>query len=1804
MPENKSSAPSSRRWDKKDRVIALLALTVLMLLALVVWDRAGASGWFAGFSGEKVAVFDVVLDRENLSYVDILFDKPLGEGKEGGVLAEPPATISPVVGGVWKWRDASALRFEPSGRLAMATEYTLSLILDRLLKKGQRFVGDDDLKLVTDQFLVSGVTVAEEPAPEAGAGAVVLRGEVRFNYSVDPEALGVHLKLVDGGTPVPVMLETTWSSDAIGFRTGAVVKKPAERALKLSIAQSLTPADGNVALAEDFRQDVVLGSSEKLAVRGATSQPGERESQLRVTFSSPVSAEVATRYLTVEPNVSFRVAADGNDAILVGAFVPGVSYKVAAGAGLPATDGAVLEAGWSAELRLANLTPSVRFVGEGSFLSASGAHRLAIETVNVAKVDLTLERVYRNNLFSLFQYQSYLLYGSSYRGSSVNVSLGDQLHQETLTIKAEPNRKVVTPIALDRHIKDHEPGFYRVAVSADGSYEAEQRWVLITDLGLVAKWGQGEFVVWVNSFADLSAQGGVRVKLISEQNQLLAEGTTGGDGLVRLGGERLKEGSPYLLLAERGDDLSFLLLSQSAVDVTGLDVGGSAAERPAYDAFLYGQRDLYRPGEVVEGLGVLRDRALKAPPVMPVVLVHRAPDGQELESQSLKSDAAGLVPYRFELEPYATTGDHTLEMKAGEQVVGNYRFQVEEFVPDRIKVEIAPTAPSLVGSGDLQYQVSSAYLFGPPASGLAVDSRVRLVAAPFAAKGFEAFSFENSERSFEEVQILAQEGELDDGGKKSFRAVVPPGLTPPAALLAVVTARAQEKGGRGVTAMTRVPVFPYPRYVGIRKLEDAYADPGKPTSFEWVSVAPDGKPAPSGALRVELYHDRWNTLLRRGDDGVFRYESVRDPRLVETQAVLAGQSRGTVSLTPKTYGAYRAVVVDLSGGASSQVEFYASGWGFSPWALKSPGRVELDLDRESYSPGSTATVQVRAPFPGKLLLTIEREGVLRSETHLLTGNTASIPLTVEGSWRPNVYVTATLLRSAKDLSPGEAGRAFGAVPLAVDRAEKQLPLIVTAPQEMRPETALEVRVATAPGAAVTVAAVDEGILRLVDQQTPDPFAYFYRKLALGVRSFDIFALLLPERFTSPAGGGEGLARMAQFMSTASMLRLEPAAYWSGVVTAGSDGVAKARFEVGEFQGTLRVMVVGVEGDRFGSTERGVVVRDRVVALPTLPRFLQVGDGLDVPVSVRNDTGKDGEFEVTMAWQLPGSEPASVKRSVRVAEASEAVVYLPLVAGKTAGVAAVTLTAEGNGERTRSRAKLPVRHALPARRSGSTGSLTKAKTSFEVSRDYEPGTVSQEVTLGPVPVISLKGRLADLVDYPYGCLEQTTSRVFPLIHLADLARELEPKLFEAQDPGALVEQGLRRVGSMQLATGAFTMWPDGSDPQPWASVYATHMLVEAKAAGHYVEYDLLENALSYIAGLASAKASYGADELERVSYALYVLARADKADRGSMDFLAERHLKAMTASSRGLLAAAYAAVGAPERVAPLLAGLSDVEKVERQSGGNFSSTLRNRALLLLALADAAPGDARIPDLAERLAREAESGEYWTTQENAFAFLALGKLFAEAAEKPAVNVTVRQGGKEVGRYDGKTLTWGPFAGSEVSLEAGSAPAPGAVYYAVTTRGILKESAFRAESRGLEIERSFLTREGEEASLDDVEQGDLLVVKTRVRSTSGPVENVVLSILLPPGLEVENPRLKTTETLPWVTDANLDPEELDLRDDRVLAFTALPANQWMTIYTVLRAVVPGTYRLPPAQVEAMYNPSLAATGEAGEIRVKVRE
>lgn len=1768
---------------------------VLLLLVVAVQTWLLKDRYFVP-APQETTVSAVSLDSAMRTAITVEFDRAVPDERRA---MPAPAAMAPAAEGQWVWANPYTLKFLAQAPLPLDMQYTLSLSPD-VFPAGV-LGGERDLVVRTGNFEVRELTV-NELASETGADMVELEGNISFNAPVDPQQLLPALRLTEGnGTQVELVLQTRWRSTSFGFRSVPVRKAPQARTLTIVLDPALTVAGKSLALGREFRREVVLRLDPQLRVESVSPQSDKGQSRVQIEFSAPVDAAALRERLRIEPQIEVAVSARGRTATVSGALSPGREYRLRIAKGLKAADGALLEADHETPVRMPDLPPSVDFSASGMFLPRQGSGLLGVEHVNADSAELTVSRVFLNNLGPLFQDYGYSIFDGGGARDTVPYHLGNEILRETMALTSPPNAVQERTLSLSELIPDKRPGLYKLGLSLPGDYRGATRWVLRTDIGLVAKQEGAGFVVWAASVTNLRPLEGVEVRLVSTRNQVLGQARTDAAGLARIPSTGDDEaGYPAMILAASGEDFSFIFLERFRVDTTGLDVSGASIGAAGLQAYVYGKRDIYRPGETIDGAVLVRDGRIGVTPDRPLTMEQRDPEGRLLRTLNLAPDR-GMASFSLDVPDWSLTGRYLLQIMSAGQAIGSWTYQVEEFIPDRIGVEIATNSTTAVPGQGLPFEVASRYLFGPPASNLTVNAKARLVAAGFAPKGYEAYAFGDPGRTFEPLSILAAETRLDGQGRAAFTVDIPTDLAPPLALEAELTGRVREQGGRGVTARRRVPVHVYGLYPGLKRPASMELEPRKTAVFEFVTVTPDGARARHPELVATLFQDRWQTVMRRTEEG-FAYESVRNPIEVSTQRVAAGDGAGAFSVVPPDYGSYRVRLADPQGGAAAEIEFYCGGWGYSPWAVKNPARLELIPDKEGYRAGETASVQIRAPFPGKALVTVEGHGVEHLEIVELTGNTGQLRIPVREDWQPNVHLTATLVRRAGDILPGTPGRAFGAIPLFVDSLSNRMDVRVDAPAETRPETDLRITVRAEPGARVTVAAVDEGIMQLAGGRNPDPFGHFYAKRALDVASFDNFALLFPHlALHRPlAGGGDALAGASSFMRTEGIRRVRPVTFWSGVLTAGADGSVTHSLRLPDFQGALRIVAVGNRDRSFGTGTAMTRVRGPLVLTPTLPRFLSPGDTVEIPLTVRNDTPTAGEFRVTATVSGPaglGEMPAPLSLD----PGREGTVYVPLRCGADEGKVSLVFTAAGNGETATAREELDQRSPLPAERLLENAALEKpdGQVAGPAPDRLIPGTVRRTVRLSTSPLTRFAGQLENLLGYPYGCAEQTVSKAFPLLHFPALANDLAPGRFTAAGPAGLVQTAIRRLQAMQTPSGGYGFWPGDTEPNPWVSAYVCHFLLEARQAGHTVPGDMLDGGLGYLGTLAAPEPGSTAERVEQAAYALYVLALGQRPDLGSQDYLRATFGSTLRGVTRTLLAGAYLSSGNQGPGFELLHVAPTFDDARRESGANLGSGLRDRALTALVLLAALPDDPRLPELMNRLGQDLGANVWYSTQEASLGFMALGKYLSGRDDaRPFAGTLTWSGGAR--DFDETRLLVVRDIATAGAMELRKSPADRVVYVSVLTSGTPHRETHAPRSEGLEVEQTFLDEGGRPLDLAAVRQGQLVVMKTRVRSTTGRVDNVVVQSLLPAGLEVENPRLATTERLDWMTEEKTLDGHQDLRDDRILVFTDLRDGDWHVRHAVLRAVTPGTFACPPVQAEAMYVPSLRGSGPVGEIRV----
>jgi len=948
-------------------------------------------------------------------------------------------------------------------------------------------------------------------------------------------------------------------------------------------------------------------------------------------------------------------------------------------------------------------------------------------------------------------------------------------------------------------------------------------------------------------------------------------------------------------------------------------------------------------------------------------------------------------------------------------------------------------------------------------------------------------------------------------------------------------------------------------------------------------------------------------LVRSG--GYFRYESQEDDKMMIETEINVGA--GTVySYVPRSPGEYELRVYLPGATTYINKKFYSYGsWGGynTSFEVNTEGNIEIKLDKKSFAAGESVKALFSTPFSGKMLVTMETDHVLSYQYVDVANRTASLDLKLTGDHVPNVYITATLIKP-HEVSDIPLTVAHGFQNVKVEEKSRKIPVEIVAAKSVRSRTHQKVKVKAEAGSYVTLAAVDNGVLQVTNFKTPDPYNYFYQKKALQVSAYDLYPLLFAEvRARLSSTGGDEDIQMEKRVNPMPAKRIKIVSYWSGIKKAGSNGEVNFEFDIPQFSGEVRLMAVAYKGQSFGSGENAMTVADPVVISTALPRFLSPGDTVTMLVTLSNTTSKAANVSATLNVEGPLKIVGNSNQSISLNANSEGRAVFRLAANPDVAVGKVKVTVNGMGEKFVDETEISVRPPSTLQKITGSGSIaggSSQKINIDVS-DFIPTSVDYELVVSRSPALELAEHLRYLVRYPYGCTEQTVSAVFPQLYYGDMADLMQlNKEQNKRNANSNILEAIRKIKMRQTYNGGIMMWDSGEENW-WATVYAAHFLLEARKAGFDVDNSLLETMLGYISNQLAKKELityyYNRDQNKKiapkeVAYSLYVLALAGRSNVSTMNYY-KANQEVLALDSRYLLSASYAIAGDKKSFNAMLPSSFSGEESVAQTGGSFYSDVRDEAVALNALIEVDPGNAQIPVMAKHVSDKLKSRNWLSTQERAFAFLALGKLARSAAQSD-VTGEIKVNGKTIAKTDG-----GRWRGDMKALKSTNVEivvkGNGRLYYYWQSEGISVSGVYKEEDNYLKVRKRFYDRFGNPISGTTFKQNDLIIIGiTLERSFNTTIENVVITDLLPAGFEIENPRTKDIPGMDWIKDA-ATPDALDVRDDRIHFFDDASSNKQVYYYAV-RAVSPGQYKMGPVSADAMYNGEYHSYHGAGTVRV----
>ncbi|MBL7170814.1 MAG: alpha-2-macroglobulin family protein [Candidatus Omnitrophica bacterium] len=1551
-------------------------------------------------------------------------------------------------------------------------------------------------------------------------------------------------------------------------------------------------------------------AKEEFTVRYITPNMDIENPEICIIFTQKVDLDKIKGYISVTPEVEFHAESYYNGLKLFGDFKPGTSYAIEVLKGMPFIKGAILQETVVETAVMPDYQPELKFKVPGMYMSLKGSQTVPVEVVNLDKIKVKVHKVYGNNIVYLLNNMS------AYRIPS---DVGLDLFEKEIETKIERNKPKDVLISLKDILGDDSRGLFYMTVSNPEEYYMgwDSKLILTTNIGIVAKRSESDLLVWLNTISGTKAVPYTEVKVFTKTNQQILQGATDESGLIHFkdvdwSGDK----APFVITASNDYDLSYIELEKCAISETAFDIQGRPYLSSGYEAMLYTDRGVYRPGETAHLKAILRNETCDVPGSFPVVFEIKRPDGREFKRLNGILSEFGTADIDVAIEDYSLTGAYTanLLLPGDKKIIGNCKFSVEEFMPDRLKVSIDVPDKRFGIKDAIPINVQAEQFFGAAASGRDIEVTCRLKHADFKPKGYEDYSFTDKSKEFSARTLRLGEKKSDNEGMASFELKVTEDIAPPSVLECSISAVVKELGGRAITSNASRLMDAYPYYIGIRKKAEGYASVGEEVRFDYVAVSPDGESVKIPDLEVSVYKIIWSSVLKKDTNGRYRYVSEDREEVVFEDTISREKASGTYVYTPKSYGSY-AIRVKSKGkiAHTAGIEFYCSGYGCMPWSMERPDRIELVLDKSLYKPGDVAKLLIKSPFQGKALVTVSKDKVLLSKSIDLSGATQEIPITIDKDFWPNAYCAVTVIKPVTASEEWVSHRAYGIVPVMLDNSANKLKVSISVPEKARPEDTVKVDidVKDAKGsprqAELSVALVDEGLLQLTGYKTPDPFEFFRGKRANAITTSDLYSLLLPE-FDKKKVGADSTPSAdmpvrgfdpRKHLTPISAKRVKPVVLWQGSRLTDRKGRVTVDFKIPEFSGRLRVMVVACGMRDFGNTEDSIKITEPLMIQPTIPRFLSVEDEFILPVSVFNTTGKDGTAGVSVKVSEGIGIIGEGSRKIYVKNNEEAVVVFKLKAPSTPQKAKITLTASLGDHQTSRTTEVPVRPPAPYTSISGSGSVkAPGKASIAMPADWLKGTQKYKLSVMPLPGIAFAGGLRFLARYPYGCIEQTTSCVYPLLYLKEVAAATDPAKFNSSEADSYIDEGIRRVLSMQLYTGGFSMWPGYSEPSTWNSVYATDFLVEADKAGYAVLKTEKAAALGYIESLLSE--SEDDCPLSLKAYSCFVLAKAGRVKPSWIRRLQERK-DDLPAYSRFHLAAALAALGDKKAVSDILGQGFPDKDVKRETGDSLNSYTRENAIALSVYMDIDPENAMVPVLIKRLEASMKNGSWGTTQDNAQALLALGKYTRYADEHASDYSGSLSIGKELAaEFDSEA----PLDMKDIDLGGGDIAlnirGTGTAYYYWCAEGVPASGKVKEEDKGLRVRRKFFTRDGSSVDINNIRQGEIIVVDISLKADIA-YKNLIVADLLPACFEIENPRIATRERVGWISKDVFEPDHIDIRDDRLLMFTDLPKTDTQHYRYIVRAVTKGKFRLPPVSAECMYDPSIKSVHGQGEVEVK---
>ncbi len=1725
--------------------------------------------------------------------------------------------FSPSISGKTRWSSRNKLVFKPDEPLNPRVNY--SGRLDVKAVNGALGVDEFNFKFyVEGRELVSFSGDLELYNP-SNPKQLVYRGKVVFSQNTTLEEVIAASSFSTA--------DLNWSQE--GDRTFSFVSDVLERDSGTKNYNFVIDGDG-LDLEENLEKAVKVVPLSSMELVDIQKDESGKKPRLMLKFSDQLDKDQnIDGFVASRPAIDFTTQKMGSFLVLTGDFKFGTSYTVEVQPGLKSKWGTETEELESRQVDFTDILPQAQFASGGMFMPTSNEKKLQFLTTNLKRVHVEIKKVFDNNLEDFFrreQVQSAKNRNTEFRNSYVT-SIGAIVYNQTLEIGEAKNEWLLHNLDLSKVFNDYQNGLYLMRINFnpqdflvpvdenDLTYIQKEGQIFkpftISDIGVVAKYGGNQITVFTTDLKTGKPLPGVKVTNYNYDRT--SSGTTNDQGVASLR-RNYSYGDRYLK-ASLGDQISVIKHNEMQWNNSGFDIGGISSEDLKTRAYIYTERGVYRPGDSINLSTIIRFSSGRRDDV-PVRLRLINPEGTMVYEHTENEARDGFYNFGLMTDMNAPTGNWNVNLQVGNKYF-YHTLKIETVVANRLKVKVASSLKKILPENDnVEISVESKFLFGTPSPDLPYTTEVQVfdVSNPFPK--YAEFSFKDEFVDFERARNRLSSGNLDGEGKARVNWVVPDFRSASTPLKAKLTATVQEDGGRPNDSWTYVDIHPFEHYVGISR-SHRYLKLNTKADIPVVVVDHEGKPVAGRELTYRIYRNDtyWWYQYNSYRDFRLRFKSDKHTYLVEEGTITSGKPYGQLPFQPSQKGQYLIEVQDaVYQGHQSSIFVSAYPWGGMPSGDQNAGTLVLGTDKETYEVGESASVKFPSPKQGNILLTVEQGDKILSSKWVQPNpdvEEMTVPLKITADMAPNVYVTITALQPHAQTVNDRPIRMFGILPITVVQPSSKEALVIDMPDELRPKQKFDIDITNVSGKQTqfTIAVVDEGLLDLTNFKTPDPWKEFYKKIRLGISTYDLFGFVIganaEDVFKTFSIGGDGDYRESQLDPFEKKKRFKPVSMFKGPIMTDGNGKARVSFEMPNYVGSVRVMVISAEGDKYGTTEKTVPVKSDLIVLPTIPRALKPGDEFKIPVNVFATRENVGAVSIDIATEGPLEVVGNTSHNHTFSEESDQMFYFRLKVKEAIGQSRIVISARGSDTESSFEADVAVSPSAARIYEKSEQLIKPGETiAMDLPKLGLGGTNNARVNLTVFPNMDFVHRLQWLIQYPYGCIEQTTSSVFPQLALKEFLKD-DDRLYSEIDQN--INSAIYRLSLFQLSNGGFSYWPGGNQVSEWGSNYAGQFLIEAREQGYAVPEAMYDGVIRYLGRKARQPESEDRWLMTRVNRC-FVLALADKAPFPEMNLLKQNYWEKLNSTQKWQLVTAYKLAGAFDKVQAEVDQISTEVEEYAEFGHTYGSRYRDLGIILrcLVILDRKE-DAAL--MAKHLAEQLSGRNWYSTQALGQMLMGMGSYFELAGISTSQDLiiegelTLPNGQKESFKGVNKIAKYiAEGYGGEIKVKLNDDVEAPQLYVTLSSNGVPLVDQTEDMDQNIRVDVNWYNEEGDRIDMASVKQGDVFYGKYTVSNISvvPQIDEVALVQLIPSGWEIENTRL-SGEVLPdWLKSSGTGREEyLDIRDDRIMWFFDLDKKK-MEFVVKINAITEGSYVMPGTVCEAMYNSDFQSTKASRKVEV----